>query len=568
MKALASVLLGSLLVAAAAHADGSALLREELVDNLTFMKGVYRAEYAMQNWKKTYAGWDLDTQFNLAIATAQSTPNLTVTGAHDIIKSFIYSMKDYHVSVSFQSSEAATLPFTVKGTAAGRYFLAYIDRAKLTEDAFPFSVGDELVSFDGVPTAQAVASVQAEIPANIPETDRQRAELALTSRGGVKGYKIPQGPVTLAIRPQGSQSVREIQLIWDYTPEKVKDPFGVMEPVGTLMSSKSSLQSAPTSKLLHPVMAIDADALPVGSDNPYLLGARKSFMPALGTKIWESDPKAIFHAYMYKTADRRLIGYVRISSYSPDDSGKAEAEFGKLVSMFETATDALVIDQVDNPGGSVFYLYTLASMLTDKPLVAPRHRMALTQADIVDAYKQLATLDKVTNDEQAKDALGSSLDGYPATYETAQFTKNYLRYLIAEFNAGRTLTNPYWLQGADHINPAATHYTKPILLVINNLDFSGGDFFPATMQDNKRVTVFGSRTAGAGGYVNDVNFPNDLGVNAFRVTESIAERVDKNPIENLGVKPDIAYDISEADLTGGYADYVKAINAAVLGLIK
>ena len=207
-------------------------------------------------------------------------------------------------------------------------------------------------------------------------------------------------------------------------------------------------------------------------------------------------------------------------------------------------------------------------MLSDQPLIAPRHEMSLTQADVVDAYKNLALLQGIKDDATAKKVLGDALQGIPATYETAQFILSYLRFTIGEWSAGRNRTRPYWIMGVDHINPSPVHYTKPILLLTNNLDFSGGDFFPAILQDNKRVTVMGTRTAGAGGYVRDVKFPNDLGIDAFRVTESIAWRVNENPIENLGVTPDLPYEITEADLRGNYAGYVSAIGAAVASLIK
>ena len=77
---------------------------------------------------------------------------------------------------------------------------------------------------------------------------------------------------------------------------------------------------------------------------------------------------------------------------------------------------------------------------------------------------------------QVKMQVGPSLDGYAVTYEVAQFFLEYARFIVSEWNAGRHLTKPYWIGGVDHINPNPVHYSKPILLLINGLDFSGGDF--------------------------------------------------------------------------------------------
>jgi hypothetical protein len=369
-----------------------------------------------------------------------------------------------------------------------------------------------------------------------------------------------------------------VQLIWDYAPEKVS-------PRGTLTSAQlpliglnadnfldslnADVATSQQSALFHPQMSVQLGDAPLAADNPYTTGTRKSFMPDLGTKVWESGDDNLFYAYIYKTEDRKLVGVVRIASYEAPDYPKALADFAKIVTLFQATTDDMVIDQVNNPGGSVFYLYGLAGMLTDQPLTAARHRMAITQADVSQALTTITKLKAVQNDDDAKKALSpGDLDGYPATYEFARFQLANAEFVVDEWNAGRKLTNPYWIGGVDHINPGAVHYSKPILLLINHLDFSGGDFFPTIMQDNKRVTILGGRTAGAGGYVNDVQVPNNVGIDAFRCTESIAERVDGNPIENLGVKPDIEYEMTAADYTDGYAPYIKAVQAEASALAK
>jgi C-terminal processing protease CtpA/Prc len=47
------------------------------------------------------------------------------------------------------------------------------------------------------------------------------------------------------------------------------------------------------------------------------------------------------------------------------------------------------------------------------------------------------------------------------------------------------------------------------------------------------------------------------------VTQSIAERVSGNPIENLGCQPDIPYSMTAADYQTNYAPYVSAVKAAI-----
>lgn len=570
MRFTTSLILALLVSVSSGRADDSAVLRDTLISNLVFMKSVYQAEYAPAEWKKSYANWSLDTEIDRAIHAAQSSSNLTVLSTREILKNFIYSMKDYHVSISFQSTEQATLPLSIRGTK-NKFFIVYIDRTKLSDSAFPFQVGDEVVTFGGKPTADAVQAVAAEIPANIPGTDQAIASINLTRRRAARGYLVPHGPITLGIKPDGSDQVHSIELIWDYVSEKIKSPLEVASETdltsGLIFPSFENKSSS--SRLLHPVMS--GDRLDLGetlSDDSNLLGARKSFIPTLGKTIWESDKEDPFYAYIYQNEDRKLVGYVRIPAYEAENYPKAIASFAKIIKRFESSTDALVIDQVNNPGGSVFYLYALASMLSPQALSTPLHEMAITPADVMDAQTNLSQLDGVKDDESAKKVLGDTLDGFPVSYEVAQFARNYFRFLVGEFEAGHHVSSPYYISGADKINPAETHYSKPILLLTNELDFSGGDFFPAIMQDNKRVTILGTRTAGAGGYVNDVTYPNALGIASFRVTESIAKRVSDNPIENLGVKPDVEYAITENDFAHGYADYTKAIRAAVATLLK
>lgn len=539
--------------------------KEQMNQNIEFIGSIFESNYAPAQWKRKFSQWDLDREIAQAKMSVSLMNNHSLRDYQRQLKSLLNSTKDYHVGIRFYSTESSTLPFQIKGAdeekngvTRRRYFISFIDRNKLSSDAFPFQVGDEIVEFDGKPIETVVSELHKETGDNVAQTDRSIAELRLTSRSGSRGMHVPSGPVTMQFVKKGSQTKRGVQLVWDYTPESIKKA-----------PEETETQSLPL--LLSYQMMASSEFTENGTLsalNPHRIGGRKTFTPRLGKVIWESNPEDLFDAYIYLNEKNQLIGYIRIASYGAGE--KHAKAFEKIISRFQKTTDGLVIDQVNNPGGSVFYLYALVSMLTDQPMATPRHQMSLVQSDVASAVEIEKLLKDVKSDQDAQKAFGTkTIGGYPVTYEFARFALNYCRFVIQEWEAGRTLTNPYHLYGVDHINPhPRVQYTHPILLLVNELDFSGGDFFPAILQDNQRVTIMGTRTAGAGGYVRKVSYPNPFGIVSFSYTGSLAKRVGSNPIENLGVTPDIPYSLSVKDLRSNYSEYKSKINSVVQYLIK
>jgi hypothetical protein len=522
-------------------------LQKRMIRFVDSVADVYDSMYAPALWKKEFSNWTMDAQVSIAKEKILAK-SLSLSEYQKVINDLILSMKDFHVSVKFHATESAKLPFMIRG-AEGRYFIVHIDKTKLSKADFPFSIGDELVEMNGQPVDTIIKDLIGNLGGNTSVTDQALAEMSLTSRSAARAHIVPKGPVTVTFLKAGKKVTR--QLIWDYKKETVSR--------SNIKSRKSMDKKTLMPKLeMSSQIALDF-AAEAKEENKFGLGTRSSYLPSLGTKIWESDKTYHHDAYIYLNDKKELIGYVRIPKYGAGE--KESLQFKEIMKRMAKTTDKLVIDQLNNPGGSVFYLYSLVSMLTDKPVAAPKHYMAINQKMIIEANQSINELGSIKNIDELKKAMGAdTISGYPASMTFLEFMKSYYQFLVDEWNAGKTLTSPYHLYGVDKINPhPEVQYTKPILLLVNELDFSGGDFFPAIMQDNKRATIMGVRTSGAGGYVIGVDIPNQLGVGGFRYTGSLADRVDNTPIENLGVTPDIKYSLSPKDYQNNFDGFRKKI---------
>ncbi len=549
-------------------------LEKQMVTNLDFIKGILDSYYAPAYWKKTSQSWDLEDEFNKAKNLIQQNPKISVKEFQRILKKFLSTTHDYHVAITFESTEVASLPFIIKG-AEGRYFVVDVDRARLSQTIYPIEVGDELITFNGKSVEKEIEKILSdEFSHPFSKTDEALAEMLLTFHAGKKGDIVPRDPVLVTFKHAASGQEKSYQLIWDYKPEKIKDinskkPMTAVNKIGKKAVNKepSNLSDDPFfRKMLSPIEDKFIAEYSKKKVHGHDIGARESFVPPLGRIVWRSDPTSPFFAYIFMTNEDKIVGYVRIATYK---AGVDESqEFNDLMELMQNETDALVIDQINNPGGSLFFLYSLLSYLTDKPLYTPKHRISLNQKDISFVLKYIPLFELIENDDDAKAVIGQSFDGMPVTYQLAQFMLNYFRFIIEQWEIGNTLTEPSYVYGVDFINPSPyVNFTKPILLLVNELDFSGGDFFPAILQDNQRAVLLGTKTAGAGGMVDKVNYINLLGIEQISLTASIAARVDQNPIENLGVTPDIKYELTADDLQNGYQGYVEAINNALDALM-
>ena len=538
-----------------------AQLKQLMLSDLDSVRAMIAARYAPAGWKKDQYGWDLDAEIQKARDTVSASETFGVKDYQLLLKSMLNSMKDYHVSVSFHSTEMAYLPLSVT-QAGGRYFISGINRKALPENIFPFKVGDEITSYNGRPVQEVIKELEARAgQAGVPQTDATMSAMLLTFRNGASADAVPQGPVSLGIKPAGGAEAVQYPLKWMYAPELIAPQPFVSKGVLGLRIPMSWLG----------MMMVQTAAAPGGEQASFGIGNKAGFLPDFGEKVWTAPADSPFRAYVYKSPSTgRNIGFVRIPTYGVSDpSGQAKA-FGTLIKEFAQRTDALIIDETNNPGGIVLYLYALAGMLTDSPLAVPKHYISLTQSDVSEAIKFIQETAGAKTEADAQEGLGPDVAGYPVSLELLKNWTAFYADTVKQWSAGRTITSPLAVFGIAAVTPhPETRYNKPLLILTNEADFSGGDFFPAIMQDNKRAVIFGTRTAGAGGVVKPYKRENNLlGVETINLTATIAERPNGAPIENLGVTPDVPYAVTPEDVQGNFAGYLKAADAAVNALIK
>ena len=482
---------------------------------------------------------------------------MSKTEFNKVVKRAVYGVKDYHVSVRFTDYTAySSLPFRITATSAKAGKRRYFIESFQSNAVYGLEVGDEVIRFDGRRLDNIVRDILDEQGAvNRLETDWELASKNITLKRMSRGDDLATGEAELLVIKKNGKRV------------KVKAPWNVNITPNMVTNQTEETEATPELglKLLNTKMVSEralSSFQPSDSQAAYNLGARNSYVPTLGKVIWEAPATSPFKAYTFELPNGEVGGYIRIPAYSlsgPDFMYFLNTmRFGDLINKLEQETDRLVVDQVDNPGGSVFYLYTLASMFASQGnLKIPQHQEINNRASR-DSYLQDAESisQQVTDDAAAKQLFGSNLHGYNVDKQFALDYVKYLRTRAQDASENKHLTSVSPLFGVAEIKPHKDYqYTKPVLLLIDELGFSGGDFFPAIMQDNGRMTLMGQNTAGAGGYVNQ----KEIGKTVVGYTGSLAFRTNGQPIENLGVTPDIPYYVSAKDYQTGFAPMKSAV---------
>lgn len=533
-------------------------VRRQCLEELDYIGSVLRQGYACEDLKGENFEWDLESELADAKAELVAIENFEWKDYHRIAKRLLASTRDYHVGIRFVNTERAWLPIEVY-SIDDRTYLAAVNETVVDSWRFPFEPGDELLAIDGVPIAELRAELAEQDLSYVNNalTDSRLLDLLITSRSAARAQDVPRGPVTLTMLREGAEKPENAQLIWQYTAEAFPQP-GIKKKRATRQIEDLELDDCP---LLDRKVRL-----------PVELGERcgcsdySSWVPELGEVVWRcEDERCLYPAYLYRNDDGKLIGYVRI----PWFTWFRHEKLAEHMAYFQKHADALVIDEVDNPGGDPIVMYWIASMLSDKTLIPPTDQYAM-EGDLVEwAYAVRTLLTDPRFVDWREEIVNWWLDPLPTDKQTLEFFLEWCRQIIEDFEMGKQMGRPTFLMGVDHIAPhESIRFTKPKLVLANELSFSCGDYFPAILQDNGAAAIFGAPTAGAGGGVTAKWTPHATGVFAFWYTCLISWRPDGRPIENLGVEPSVPYAVTQEDLADNYSGYAQAVNQTLSSMIQ
>ena len=571
-------------VCVAAPGAQEALTTRQRDTDLVQLASMFAKNYAPYEWKRDVIGFDL---YRLT-PWLQRVHHADDLDFQEALIDYLASLNDAHTGIIFWSNFSASLPFTVD-IYDGAVLIDSVDRTLLPAAQYPFDVGDELLALDGQPvqtliaafskysilanpraTARGAASaitnrVQQVMP-HAPEIgDTAVASIRLGSAGAVSSYVIPwlksgigiasQGPVPSPRRGNGR--------IFSPPTQDSLVTAGV-GGTGRGLMRIADLPDANNTRpsYLNPIRGLLNVSLPKAPNALLGFGAREpvwdlpaGFVVRLGTQS-----SHFFFSGTYVSNGVR-IGFIRIPTMAPPNAALALQQLDQEIAFFNANTDVLVVDIMRNPGGQVDIVDAVAQRLFPEPFQTV-------------GFEIRATAGWLTAIVQAIDSAQSQ--GAPA--EVIEGLRTIMDAILTAYNENRGRTTPVPL--SNHVltvPPAPNAYSKPLLLLVDELSASGGDMLAAIIQDNHRGPLFGMRTMGAGGSVD--GFDCAVFTEGFcSVTASLMNRgitisnteFPPSPyIENVGVRPDIVVDyMTKANLLSAGAPFVQAFTNRAVALAR
>jgi hypothetical protein len=592
------------------------LTADQKLTDFKALAGLYDKNYGPYEWKKEVFGFDLLALQPWLDQVRASSNDLAF---YDVCVRYVASLHDSHDEFILPSYYEAALPLTAD-IYDGKVLVDFVDNTVLDPGTYPFTVGDELLSVDGVSMAtwmNVLAPYTVNGRANPLSVQRLATAITLDRYQGWYTYanKVQPGDfATVVIRDQNTGKATSYSIAWEtiFLPlleeGKVPNPKGMASmnklpkpQTLTLRSMKeraamgnnlwhaymgvpaaraarmSASASVPTKsgsslrKNLHSFSSLHADHVLAGGIDPFgsffpLFNPPAGFQLRLGAGATDEFLSGTF------PVGSKNIGFIRIPSFEPLDENNAVAQFQAEMIYFEANTDGLVVDLMGNGGGDGCYANLLAQALIPQKFQPIRLQVRATEFWIENF--ELALIQAEENGA-SNQTLNTLADALQETQEALGQNRGFTPPIDALSPAACFLVGGAKYQPATDANGNNIAYTKAIVVLTNNFTLSAAEFFGATLQDANRVTVFGTRSDGGGGDVVEFNStPYSEGFSRVTLSLGVRNHNITTPgypsapyIENIGVYPDVTADFqTKANLLSGGAPFVRGFSNLIYRL--
>jgi hypothetical protein len=479
-----------------------------------------------------------------------------------LFQEFISLFKDPHVSLSAGLPSDALHSFRLPFSAmpVGDTFVVYTVDAALGASA-PIQRGDEVLAIDGRPAADLATSFLKYVSIANPLAAMHTAAARLTNRPAYLSAGLsPDAPVMVRVRG-GDGIVRDVALAWKEVPH-------LLPPLASVPLAGESGPGSLAGVSLVAAEVVEAEMGKSGARVPFFMteAGRASLASAEDVKpsdaaltkfgvTTEAAAGVSYFAVTYALGAKKVL-LVRIPSYTPRDEKAALDWLRALLDEQRDQVDALVVDETHNPGGSISFAEGVVSILAK------------------DRYR--GYVQRMHGDRKWIQSFASTANQVrPQDPAAAQIYEDRARMVDTAYSSGTPLTDPVPFFGVSPWRePDAAHWTKPVVMLADELSVSCADFVPLVAHDNGMVTLFGQTTMGGGGNVERVatltNTQTALSVSrgvgtVFDPTGAYPESL---VIEDNGVSPDVAYRHTLADFRAGYVGYIGAFNSVLAGMLR
>ena len=577
------------------------LTQDQKTSDFLQLAGLYAKNYGPYAEKKTVFGFDL---YNIQPWLTQVQQSQTDLDFYDICVRYVASLDDYHDEFTIWSDFDAWLHFN-GDIYDGKFLIDFIDPFYLPPTTYKFTVGDQLISVDGVAVADLLTRF-APYSVNAESNPVSRARIAagtITERyqGWYPGATSINREATVVIQQQNGKTVT-YTIPWDVLGTAVTEEGPVPSPQAATAATRANAiprRGLDAARAVERGSVVNSWGVWTGPKAPHIEQPQPTYMKplkqlstlkALTTPFVTSglepfgslapvfNPPAGFtlrlgggqaDEFVSGTfpVGKSTVGFIRIPSMAPNSYDNALNQFSTEIAYFQANTSGLVIDVMANGGGDGCYTQTLTSYLI------PKSFRGLAEEVRATLQWQVAFSESLTEAELegAQQWVIASYAAHLASVKAA----------LAQ-NRGNTGSMPICGPTATTL-PATDSkgnnlaYTKPIMVLVDNFTGSAAEVFAMFLQDTKRATLFGTRTSGGGGNV--VSFNAGAYSEGFaRVTEGLITRA--APVQTpgfpllpsydgVGLYPDIVQDyMTAANLASGGQPFVAAAEQAIGTLIQ